>query len=108
MQTAGIAVIARHAIGDDHPGVVVEVRVGHTERLEYVSCCILASLTPVFGSKPVRQSKFSSIKKKIVHRPLCANDTAVSLDRDYTSEIGQYIATSGTCHTHPFFLAPPA
>jgi len=57
------------------------------------SCCILASLTPVFGSKSVRQSKFSSIKKKIVHRPLCANDTAVSLDRDYTSEIGQYIAT---------------
>ena len=46
----------------------------------------------MFGSKPVMQSKFISIKKKIVHRPLSANDTAVTLDRDYTSEIGQYIA----------------
>ena len=47
----------------------------------------------MFGSKPVRQRKFISIKKKIVHNPLCANDTAVTFDRDYTSEIGQYIAT---------------
>ena len=36
MQAAPVPVIARHAIGHDHAGIIVEVRVRHLERLKNV------------------------------------------------------------------------